>query len=1146
MGAEKSYIGIEEKYTVKDFFDNTVSMLKKIGSPIKNVTSTARVSLAFCMVQSDPEKTLSLVKKHDASFEKSCDENFSHYRNGTREFKETIQDNISNHIENILYGVALAPIHEQPIKDYLDMIYHGFCKLCESDKLSKEIKASTELTRQRIKELQDMSDLSSFFSAYPRDILTAAIQVGMTYFVYAGKAEECRNLVYVTDEYQKFINPSSTFVARTTRRSAFDSLYTAALEQLHNKDNKTLEPALLSSVTIQLPDDSKTQTADALDEALKKSTNQFEKHFGIRLVAPAGAGKTTQLIQAGLKLMKKESSTELSKNRCVFLYIRADEILRSGNLLESVLGSAPFHATKEEIETLTEAMKNDVEDELQDRYILAIDGLDEVSEERKKWICEETRSLTNWYNLTVIAASRTTEIALFDGPYTIVRLNGLEDKQIRHYLSRNGLSEFAVYDIYKRPMLLQLAVHRQQVFNTYSAEIQSSLTLIPEDEVCGLTSGEVVWNYIQVEIARAVRKGEDRAFLENLLLYVFPAVVYDRFLVLETTVLRRRFFKDALDKQIKENMGSSGIDHAMELLLAMDLIQQEVNGEIRLHQLFRDFFGMIHAANVISGLAAGLDSLTKDQERVLANPLVFDHAENNELMISILPAVLLESGVREPGFKENTIHQLEKEAKKGGYPLFYRSLYPLWCARCFADKQLPPQEFIDKMTQDSFMQLEKLGNNVDSLHPVCAMHIFSILTKVYRSGVLFLQTKYKPKVEALYEDGKLRQNYSLCKKFGYAACHLQETISKQHIVPMDVRFADGHNYLAKAYLSAYDELCYWLVKNPGKEYILTERDIVLTQQDFELLGEFGTEKTSIKEHFVPAGSRLSNDAVKDRAAIFFWLANQWLKKGKKEKSVLAINLLALIEESRQEQLGKERGGDYSEAYKLFSEAAQIKHPTGTAYAQYKCIQYLAEGKKVIENNRKTRETAEKLLDEIAYTEREAGKYLYYKALLQWESKKALPAVLENLEMSFNLYKTMPSFITIFEAVLSANNKEYVDLFKRACRIFLLRKGSQVDKGDKKLYKSGFQAYANSVVEKRECDKWKPSLVIFNETCNRLFDLKKKYRKEIEKLDLRKEIEAIEACVAEEKELLKKEEKWLDEYAFIRGRIFIIPSLIKKK
>ncbi len=1107
------YVGIPKLYTAGDFFDDAITVMRLLGAQITSRTSAKGISLSSYFASAQGE----LVYVDGSNFSKRVA--------GRDRFTNDARENVTNHIEYFLAGLTFSGQAQEPVRLFIRKTTEGFVRLDESGELRDMVKMTTSVTRRNMEALASMAAEQEFLDLHLKEVFTAVLQSGMVYFLYNGIAPNCRSFEAVSAEWGSY-QEAKYGAGRTVSASllsAMTLLRHKALEQIGRNLPAQFETALSPAASVRLSGEQADVPCRDLKEAFMLCTDGFRRHVSIHLIGPAGAGKTTQLVQLGKDLMADDSAP--SPGRCIFLYMRAAALSPADgeDLLHAVLRQPVFDAP----DALEQALRNRAGDL---RLVAAIDGLDEVSAEKRTRIFQGIRAVRDLDRLFVVAASRSTEMGLFDGDSASITLRQLEpdSEQVQSFLIRHHLqSAFFRADMPCTPMLLQLSARRQQIARNYPAEALSELAWIPETPGGSTGMGEVIWNNLQIELFHAARKGAFD-FTRQLLFEALPRVVYHQYLKQQRDSLPRHTFENCLIRCLDPQGGSRKElgRNAIRALTGMGLIQQISDRipEIRLHGLYRDFFGMIHAANILWELFSGMTALSEEQEAVLADPMVFDDAEKNGLMVSILPGIMLESDVNDPGFMQKTTELLRLSAPGGAGTkadacrLFYSAMYPLWCVRSLSDRNADASCLHD-LTRDAHRALEALGRELLAgsrlLPPVCIAHVLGILTKVARSGCLFLQTASKPKVDAFWDGGTLRPNLHLCKTYALAAAKLQEQVQPDRD-GRDTRLADGFNHLGKAYLAAWDDLRSWLLMNPGKPRLLGPEDLLLCAEDFAPLGLTAEEIRALSEQFAVVGTELAHPAAVTRAGLLHRLAVHWLNRAKDSGSVLSANLLALMEETVQEQKPKAQR-DYLPAFTLLYRAAGTPHPTGRTYAIYKCIQYLAEGKAALDGNgvpcRPGPETDSASLAIAAAMLKNApvqagvlGKYHYCAALLAWGMPDRDPrTVCEHLRLALMHHGSVPVCLSVFRIVLAIGDPAFRDLFLGASARFL--------DPDSNL---GFHAYAASVPGKRSSDQDKPTWPVFLECCELVISLASTRRETIARMTLTGQLHRLISCVEREK------------------------------
>lgn len=744
-------------------------------------------------------------------------------------------------------------------------------------------------------------------------------------------------------------------------------------------------------------------------------------------------------------------------------------------------------------------------------------------------------------NLIVITADSTDDAGFFITPSVKIQLTGLntESEPLQEYLALHGITNAHRNTIYRTPMLLLLAAKRNQVFQQFPEETLENSLLIPEDTECGVSTGEVLWNYVQSQILCANKQGKD-PLVSRLLLDALPKVSYKYFLESQIDRIPRFQFSNHLMAALGLRDSHSPLfSNAIQLLSSMDVIHID-GSHVRIHPMFRDFFGMLHAANVISRLFTSTHPLTAKEEQVLCEPFVFDVTDKKDMMIAILSGVLYCTD--SPNFKWNTLNMLDKNCnadlntKIGAYQRFYLAIYALCCASFICRNEHPPVQTADEMSKAAFGYIKALGETLirtpSLIAPVCSSFIFFVLAKSYRIGDLFGQTPYRPYIAELSAPD-LRQSL----RFGFAGVRVSDA-ARTHGQILDARIADDCCYIGKTYMTGYETIVnHLLLKSADVKYRLRAQDLILTSEDIDLpcLKLDEQERTCLLGSKI--GCVLNRETALARAKRLRQIALWWLRKAKDNGSVLGMNLLGLIALSEQECLPAEKR-DYRSAYELFECAASIPNHYATYYAASKAAMLLAEGRIAIDNEgklcnsmicdrHKTTQRAKEWIRYALISNDQEGKCAYYQGLLLLAEgdKSSLRNACGYFIQALIRKPLATVCLALCEAALRLDEADIVPLIHIAIRLFVFGKASL---GKRQIKGGSFKDYARNVIGERFSDTSKPSLLIFQETCAQARSIMERHRKTIIRLGLTKGAERFLACIDKQEIYLhERENKILD-------------------
>ena len=923
-------------------------------------------------------------------------------------------------------------------------------------------------------------------------------------------------------------------------QTAAQEAYDKALAHLRKQASSPVNPLLLSPAAAHRRGCKAPATFPSLTEALETITGGYSEQTGVRLIGPVGSGKTTQLLRTGLTLMT-QGSASCPDSQFVFFYLHADQIPQrtDGDLLSAVLQHPAFAFRASQRENGVAVIRDTIvgatgEAFLSHRYILTIDGLDEVQEKKKLWICSGVRRLAGYSNLIVITVSSTDEAGLFVNPSVKITLTGLDTQSaaLRKQLIQWGISDSRQSNAFRTPMLLLLAARQQNALEAFQHETLQNCQLIQQDPRCGVSSGEIIWNYVQSQIISRKLNG-DASFATKLLLHALPRVIFHELFLPQKVSLEQFRFNNLVSSALGlRNPDSSKLNAAIRLLQSLDLIRTE-ESRIRIHPLYRDFFGLLYAANTISGIYSFTRALKSEEKQVLQEPLVFDVTNQHDLLIGILPGILHCNGSQY--FKENTLQALADSCSApqttsiSAYQRFYRAVYALHCARFVCSLSNVPANLADQLSNASFDCFQELAESLISkpglLAPTCETYVFFILAKSYRIADFFGQTRYRPHINRLAAPD-LRESL----RFGFAAWHVSERSHSLNLAH-DPRIADACCYIGKTYLAAQETIINRLLDSaPEAMYRLNEKDLILLPEDFDHpnLAIDASELQRLLEQRM--GDLLNRETALTRAKRLRQIALWWLHKAENNGSVLSMNLLGLMALTEQESLHAEQR-DYRPVYQMFAHAAGIPHPYGTYYAAAKAAKLLAEGRVAIQANgqlckatdgdrEKTAQTTEEWIRYALSSSDQEGKCAYYQGLLYLSrgDQASLRKAVGHFIHALSLGSKVPTCLALCETALSLNSEDTAPLIHAAVDLIVTgtaRLGEQLLTGE------SLKDDARSVLGPYYSDRWKPSLFLLQEICAQARGIVERHQAEIRRLRLQTDAERLLNCVDEQMSFLKE-------------------------
>lgn len=274
--------------------------------------------------------------------------------------------------------------------------------------------------------------------------------------------------------------------------------------------------------------------------------------------------------------------------------------------------------------------------------LLMLDGLNEVTIERRELEVEIRSIIENWQGVQVLISSRPDlRDTMGWTDFHLLELVGLDSEVIEQYLSRRGgrftakiesSGEHRLRKLLRNPMMLTIYAASCEILNQY--RMNPNYDFKQKDE----SAGEILWNFIEAQVVKYFENrslGEQQFHFYKLLLkMLLPALGYemekaDRFQLSEDELdelvekyLRRFSGSDFLSTfreyrkfssawRIDDSKSNLNIFEIVETVLnifsdQMFMLVKDGHSYRFLHQNFRDFFASVYILKEIRiGLKRG-------------------------------------------------------------------------------------------------------------------------------------------------------------------------------------------------------------------------------------------------------------------------------------------------------------------------------------------------------------------------------------------------------------------------------------------------------------------------------------------------------------------------------------------------------------
>lgn len=352
---------------------------------------------------------------------------------------------------------------------------------------------------------------------------------------------------------------------------------------MHNYSKDLMPVGILDVLKTTVTFDSKPDTLkmseqDALitnEFSVQKAINytrEKENCADICLYGKGGQGKTIALLHLSLR----DSVATNKRGYCVFVPLRSLE----GSIADYIL-HATFGGERDLYQTFVE--------EYQEKHdlppiLLILDGFNEITKAKRAKIKNEIEQLKQ-HNIQFLITSRYDVSGELDFSSRMVRLSleDLERQQVEKYLEMNGISlpdkKDPVWKLLTTPLMLYLYILSEKEVP------ESSLVVLQKRK----NAGALIWNYIQQEINRVSRSGENMGTVAVLSEYIAPFIAFqmvqdnNKFSISLREM--EKYLRMSSQAYKKDKRNSVLLDDLTEKVLKDPKFQQDILYETLVHDL---------------------------------------------------------------------------------------------------------------------------------------------------------------------------------------------------------------------------------------------------------------------------------------------------------------------------------------------------------------------------------------------------------------------------------------------------------------------------------------------------------------------------------------------------------------------------------
>ncbi|MBR1554108.1 MAG: hypothetical protein IJ644_01805 [Oscillospiraceae bacterium] len=261
----------------------------------------------------------------------------------------------------------------------------------------------------------------------------------------------------------------------------------------------------------------------------------------------------------------------------------------------------------------------------QTKYLLMLDGMNEISSEKQdilteelRWICQE------WQNVQIIITGRSTPFYDVFEDFEKLELCGISE------YTRNGLlSELPDYAQIQKNSRLMEVLKTPLFLKLYLESRQNDSTLMLN------TCGEILEHYV-TSVTKKISLDYDKKTVQFIIQYILPVVATQMLLVSDFTVKRSELLtavEKAYDiyltnpevchnfiepqKYRKKSLLESReniIELILENICFLTAIPEALNCVSFTHQYFRDYFAARHIMNILQAAETAYDAEEQDKK----------------------------------------------------------------------------------------------------------------------------------------------------------------------------------------------------------------------------------------------------------------------------------------------------------------------------------------------------------------------------------------------------------------------------------------------------------------------------------------------------------------------------------------------------